>query len=160
MRRHWARNTIFVIVADHCASGVSRTALQPEKYHIPLLICSPGHLQPQKVDKLMSQIDIPPTILGLLNISYNSKFFGHDIFKTPPEKERAFIGTYQQLGMMTRDSLVILLPGELVLTSSRDNHNSPQPETSPNSRLVQQAIALYEAASYSFDNGLYRHDSN
>ncbi|WP_375333453.1 sulfatase-like hydrolase/transferase [Candidatus Tisiphia endosymbiont of Xenochironomus xenolabis] len=108
--RPWFDNTIFVITADHCASSAGKTDLPINKYHIPLLIYAPNILKPQIVDNLASQIDIAPTILGLLNFSYNSKFFGQDILNTPAN--RAFISTYQLLGFMKDNHLVILRPQE------------------------------------------------
>ncbi|OZG31346.1 phosphoglycerol transferase [Rickettsia endosymbiont of Culicoides newsteadi] len=106
----WFDNTIFVITADHCASSAGKTDLPINKYHIPLLIYAPNILKPQIVDNLSSQIDIAPTILGLLNFSYNSKFFGQDILNTPAN--RAFISTYQLLGFMKDNHLIILRPQE------------------------------------------------
>jgi phosphoglycerol transferase MdoB-like AlkP superfamily enzyme len=47
----------------------------------------------------MSQIDIMPTVFGLLNFSYESKFYGQDVLKAD-YKPRALIATYQDLGMI------------------------------------------------------------
>ncbi len=96
----WFKDTVFVIVADHCAYAAGKISLPVKKYVIPLLIYAPDHFPPQKIDKLASQIDIAPTVLGLLNFNYTTNFFGKDIFKMQPEQERAFIGTYQKLGYM------------------------------------------------------------
>jgi phosphoglycerol transferase MdoB-like AlkP superfamily enzyme len=75
----WYNNTIFVIVADHCAGSAGSVELPVTGYHIPLLIFAPGIIkQPQVVDRLMAQIDIPPTILGMLRFRYKTKFFGQD----------------------------------------------------------------------------------
>ncbi|HNA14713.1 MAG TPA: sulfatase-like hydrolase/transferase, partial [Cyclobacteriaceae bacterium] len=45
-KKPWFENTVFVIVADHCASSAGKTELPIEKYHIPMLIYSPSHVQP------------------------------------------------------------------------------------------------------------------
>ncbi|MDA9555776.1 LTA synthase family protein, partial [Pelobium sp.] len=75
----WFKNTIFVIVADHCASSAGKTELPANRYHIPMIIYAPDIIKPQVYDKLTAQIDIVPTILGLLDVNYQSKFFGRDI---------------------------------------------------------------------------------
>ena len=36
-----------------------------DKYLIPVFVYAPAHIAPRRVDRLMSQIDIPPTLLGL-----------------------------------------------------------------------------------------------
>ncbi len=109
-KRKWYNNTLFVITADHCASSAGKTELPIRKYQIPLMVFSPGTIIPRQENRLMSQIDIAPTLLGLLNFSYTSKFYGYDIFKLKEGNERAFISTYQALGLLERDSMVILTP--------------------------------------------------
>ena len=56
-------------------------------YELPLLVYAPKHFKPRRVDTLMSQIDIVPTVLGLLNISYDSVSFGRDIFRVRPQDQ-------------------------------------------------------------------------
>jgi phosphoglycerol transferase MdoB-like AlkP superfamily enzyme len=77
----FSNNTVFVILADHCASSAGKTELPVDKYRIPAMIYSPGFVQPQHYTNLMSQIDIMPTVFGLLNFSYESKFYGQDVLK-------------------------------------------------------------------------------
>ena len=65
---------------------------------------------------MTSQIDIAPTVLGLLGMDYDSRFFGVDVFQRPPGSERAFIGTYQLLGYLRDQTLVQLSPHRRVDT--------------------------------------------
>lgn len=153
-RKSWFSNTVFVIVADHCASSAGKTELPINKYHIPMLIYSPGNIMPGKMDRLMSQIDVGPTLLGLLNFSYTSKFYGYDMFKLEPGRERAFISTYQSLGYIKSDRLVILSPQlktETFLVSGKE-----QRKTENDQPLIDEAIAWYQTASYAFANGLMK----
>ncbi len=57
----------------------------------------------------MSQIDVMPTVFGLLNFNYQSKFFGQDVLKSD-YKPRALIATYQNLGLMKDTILTIISP--------------------------------------------------
>ncbi|MGC4074575.1 MAG: sulfatase-like hydrolase/transferase [Nibricoccus sp.] len=67
----WFKNTVFVIVADHCASVAGKAELAVKNYHIPLVIYAPGgQIAPGRVEDLTSQVDYAPTLLGLLNWSY------------------------------------------------------------------------------------------
>jgi len=120
-----------------------------------MLIYSPGNIEPGKMDRLMSQIDVGPTLLGLLNFSYSSKFYGYDIFKLEPGRERAFISTYQNLGFIKGDKLVILSP-QLKVESFQVSGNNDQVKTKADRELVNEAIAWYQTASYSFAHGLLR----
>ncbi|MCD0475793.1 sulfatase-like hydrolase/transferase [Flavobacterium sp. EDS] len=112
-KQPWFKNTVFVIVADHCASSAGKTELPLDKYRIPAFIYSPGFVPAQKYNKLMSQIDIMPTLFGLLNFSYESKFYGEDVLKSD-YKPRAFIATYQDMGLIKDNVLTILSPKQVV----------------------------------------------
>jgi phosphoglycerol transferase MdoB-like AlkP superfamily enzyme len=155
-KKEWYRNTVFVITADHCASSAGKTALPLRKYLIPLIIFSPAHILPDTESRLMSQIDIAPTLLGLLNFSYHSKFYGYDILKLKEGNERAFISTYQALGFMERDSLVVLMPGRKpeIRILENDGDSLVVPEVEPEKfQVVKDAISWYQSASYAFKHG-------
>jgi phosphoglycerol transferase MdoB-like AlkP superfamily enzyme len=109
-QRPWFDDTVFIITADHCASSAGKTELPVLRYHIPLMVHAPRHVPSRLEGALMSQIDIMPTIFGLLQFSYTSRFFGQDIFQTPAKARRAFIGTYQKLGMIQEERLTVLSP--------------------------------------------------
>lgn len=154
-KRKWFSRTLFIIVADHCASSAGKTDLPIEKYHIPMLIFSPSNIPPASMDRLMSQIDIGPTVLGLLNFSYKSKFFGYDIFKLEPGRERAFISTYQNLGFIKGHNLVILSPQKKI-DFYRLGANFERQAEKPDPDVVNEAVAWYQTASYSFKHGLMK----
>nr|MCR5519319.1 LTA synthase family protein [Bacteroidales bacterium] len=105
----WFSETVFVILADHCASSAGKTSLPLECYHIPAIIYSPGFVEPGFVDKVCSQIDVMPTLFAMLHFSYESGFYGRNILD-PDFKERAFMATYQDLGYYADDVLTVLSP--------------------------------------------------
>ena len=139
----WFDKTIFVITADHCASSAGKTDLPVNKYHIPLMIYSPKLLAPRIIENLASQIDIAPTILGLLNFKYKTKFFGSDIIHN--SVNRAFISTYQLLGFLKNDHLVILEPQSKPKVYKIENDEKY--EVFDQADLVDEAISFYMLAS-------------
>ena len=66
----WFKNTIFIFVADHCASSAGKDEIDVKNYQIPTIIYGQNLIQPQKVTKLCSQIDVFPTLFGQLHWSY------------------------------------------------------------------------------------------
>ena len=144
-KRPWFKDTIFVIVADHTAGSSGRTELDPEKYHIPMWVYAPGIIKTGRVDELASQIDVAPTILGLMGIDYESRFYGKDLMKEDPE--RAFISNYQSLGYLTKDGLVVLKPGREAqfLTADADGEYSPQEPVPPS--MLDETIGYYQGAA-------------
>lgn len=157
----WFRNTLFVITADHCASSAGIAALPAFRYRIPLWIYAPGgQVVPARFDRMVSQIDIAPTLLGLLGMDYDSRFYGVDVFQQPPGRERALIGTYQLLGYLRDGKLVQLSPHRKVDTLrpayARDEEQPPLPE---DPALTLQAISAYQTAAAAFGDGSMRQDA-
>ncbi len=149
-KKPWFRDTVFVIVADHCANSAGKEALPVKKYEIPLLVYSPAHIRPAQVDRLASQIDIAPTILDLLEFSYEDRFFGKDILALTPEQERAFIGTYQKLGYIKDNRLVILEPGRNIAFYRFARRTGTMAQNAPDTEMRDEAITYYQGESYLF----------
>jgi phosphoglycerol transferase MdoB-like AlkP superfamily enzyme len=149
---YWFKNTLFIIVADHCASSAGKTELPVDKYHIPMLIFSPENVAPGRMERLMSQIDIGPTLLGMMNFSYTSNFYGYDMNKLEPGRERAFISTYQTLGYIRNGKLVVLSPHAKAEAFKLSPDNKVLNRIK-NDAVVSEAISWYQSASFSFRNG-------
>jgi len=152
----WFKNTLFVIVADHCASSAGKVELPVDKYHIPMIMFSPAIIKPGKFEKLTAQIDIGPSILGLLNFNYHSKFFGQDVFKMKDDQQRAFISTYQSLGYIKNNKLVILDPNKKVTTFIPDFRTGNAISIPSENWLTEEAIANYQLAAYLYSNHGYQ----
>ncbi len=74
--RPWFSDTLVVVVADHGARVYGREEIPVQSYEIPFLVYSPSHIAPRRVDTVVSQLDVAPTVLGLVNFSDESTFFG------------------------------------------------------------------------------------
>ena len=152
--KSWFNNTLIVIMADHCAGSAGQTELPFMEYQIPLIIYNPTIVQPQRIDKLSSQIDVAPTLLALLNWNYESKFFGKDILKMKPEDERAFIANYQKLGYIKNDRLTILSPQQKVTSYKINRSTGAIERQSIDEGVVNEAVTYYQSASYVQKNRL------
>ena len=148
----WFDNTLFVIVADHTHKGRGRQELPLENYHIPMVIYAPKHVKPQRVDTIASQIDVPPTILGLLNVSYRSRFFGQDILLDGPTFERALMANYQTVGYYESGRIVELKPNARFRVVDADS-GKPAPMDELSLHLIDKAIGYYQLASEAYRVG-------
>lgn len=150
----WAKNTVFVIVADHSTEGRGRFDLEMTDFHIPLWIYSPHFIQPQKISRLSSQIDLLPTMIHLLNLKDNSPFFGKSILNTNWKEERAFIGNYQFVGFYKDKLLTTLGPNKIVRNFSFDPTSKRQ-EATDQEGATNEAISYYQLASEMLDTGAF-----
>lgn len=159
-RQPWYKNTVFVIVADHCASSAGKTELPMDKYRIPAMIYAPDFIKPNKFYNLTSQIDIMPTLFGLLNFNYESKFLGQDVF-SKNYVPRAYIATYQDLGFIKDNYLTVISPtrnvkqyqlfqkANLDLAKEYNIYYTENPiQNNQKKDLINQTISAYQSTSF------------
>ena len=107
-REPWYANTIFVIMADHGKLVGKATTEAPESYnHIPLMMFGPG-VPSGRYEALALQVDVMPTLLSMLNMSYTYDGFGQDLLHK--ERPMAFYSADNQLIARTRDRVYVYNP--------------------------------------------------
>ena len=150
----WFRNTLFVVVADHCQSTSGRSRLPLNKYHIPAFFYAPGIVPAGRNSSVCSQIDIAPTIFGILNWRYVSSFYGRDVRKDHGDAGRAFPGTFQNLGYLDgATGVVTTLSPRRSVDAQRWSLELPiadQGEVPPSQADTALATAIYQNASRRF----------
>lgn len=147
----WFNNTLFVFIADHGAGSAGKQELNPETHRIPLIFYAPNHIKPARYDFPVSQIDMLPTLLGLLNFNYDSVFYGKDALK-PDYAPRYFISNYQYIGYSKDKDLVVLKPVKAVTYYKNGQQTK---EVLPD--LLEGAVSYYQHASHWRD--LYKNAS-
>jgi phosphoglycerol transferase MdoB-like AlkP superfamily enzyme len=152
-KKPWFKDTLFVIVADHCASAAGKTRLPVAGYHIPAIFYAPALLKPNVYTPLVSQIDIAPSLMDVLGIKGVEQFFGQSFFSTAPAAQRAFISNYQALGYLKNNTLTVLLPKQEVESFSIDPITLAATPTAINPSLLNEAVAYYQTASKAFKTG-------
>ncbi|MCY2931238.1 MAG: LTA synthase family protein [Planctomycetota bacterium] len=159
----WFKNTVFLIVADHCARHEAEwkafKEVSPARYHIPAIIYAPGLpelVKPGVNNTLCSQIDLMPTILGMLKMSYTTKLFGRDIIASPPH--RAFISNPGDLGLLVDGKLVILEPRRTASTYVVNPDDTEDLAKEMDPALLEKAINYYQGAAYVLDHHLYQNE--
>jgi phosphoglycerol transferase MdoB-like AlkP superfamily enzyme len=159
-KKDWFKNTIFIFVADHCAGSAGNTDLPLWRYQIPAIFYAPEIIKPQIFNKNVSQIDIAPTLFGLMNLSYKSKFFGVDVLTNRKFlDEHAFVSTYLDVGYFEGHELYLLKPKKEVkifdVTLEKycwDGSKEILTKEYEKEEL-EEVISYYQAASYLFKNG-------
>lgn len=150
--RPWFKNTVVILVADHCASSAGKNEIDISKYQIPCMILNVKNAPDMKVDKMTSQIDIFPTLWNLLGWTYTNGFFGKNVFDAA-YKPRIVLGTYQKLVYMRNDSAVVLSPQHKIESFIYDKSKNEQKKTHLPKSFTDQAIANYQTAFELFKSG-------
>jgi phosphoglycerol transferase MdoB-like AlkP superfamily enzyme len=108
----WFANTIFVFVGDHGVEGESGS-VYPKAWnshrlsdeHVPLLYYAPSLLQPVTYDYTVSQIDVLPTLAGMVHQPYTNTSLGRDVINQQNIPHAAFIIHHDEgnIGVVTDD---------------------------------------------------------
>lgn len=109
----YSQNTLFVFVGDHGIRSKNALPLFPTSWvdqglaceHVPLLFYYPGKLQPQRVSAIASQLDILPSIAGILKMPYTNTAMGKDLTANLAADNYAFIIDHdtRQVGVVYKD---------------------------------------------------------
>lgn len=153
-------NTIFVFVGDHGMAG-NASEMYPAAWteqrltdeHVPLLFYAPFLLQPQRREEVVSQIDILPTIAGMLHQPYVNTTLGRDLLDPDKKNNYAFItNATGRVGIITDDfyfSTNLNFPDDqLVPVKKHELHYSTQQLDSIRKKLSVFTLAFYETAKY------------
>ena len=150
----WFDNTIFVFVADHTAGSAGKEDLPISNYQIPLFIYAPKLIEARENAQLASQIDLAPTLLGLLNLDYQSTFFGRNLLQANSLPPRVVVGNYQHLGLFDGQNLAILSPRQGLRRHDQALTDSIESRATVSDPLIARAITYYQTASYGFKHQL------
>lgn len=147
----WFHNTLFIFVADHCASSAGKNEIDISKYHIPAIVYDPSGNRSLRVENTCSQIDLYPTLFSMLGWDYHSNLFGKNVM-APGYEPRAVLGTYQKLALLKGDSLLVLSPQQRVEAYHYNPATNTQTPIPADPGLVKTAIAFYQTTYYLFKN--------
>jgi phosphoglycerol transferase MdoB-like AlkP superfamily enzyme len=109
------KDTLFVITGDHgFAVPPNITPMALARFNVPLLFYAPGHLLPQRRDTVASQVDIGPSVTGLLGIDDPTQAWGRNLF-SPALKDPGFAvikpsGSEEVVALIEGDRLLMRGP--------------------------------------------------
>jgi len=158
-------NTIFVFVGDHGVEGEA-DAVYPKAWtsyrlsdeHVPLLYYAPALLPAARYHYTVSQIDVLPTLAGMVHEPYVNTTLGRDVINQPDLFHSAFIIHHDEgsIGMVTDDYFFIksvnITQEDLVSLKDNQPPLSPQQQDSIKRKLSQLTSAFYETARWMLVN--------
>ena len=153
----WGKNTLFVIVADHDARVYGSEKIPMRHYRIPLLILAPGRLQPKVVQTRIGQIDIAPTVMGILGLPFTAPFFGQDVLHGPADRERPILVNHgRDVGLLFGEKLAVLglHKSAAVFNYDADSHDLLPAGNDP--AVIDLATAYYQTAFDLFKSRQYQ----
>ncbi|MBW7838874.1 MAG: sulfatase-like hydrolase/transferase [Chitinophagaceae bacterium] len=158
----WFSNTIFAFIGDHGVAG-NTTSVYKAPYanlgkladeHVPLLFYAPDLLTPQIRTETVSQIDVLPTIAGMLHQPYINSTLGRDLLNTNNKTDAAFIihhdegkiGVVNDRFFFTQN--LQINKRELYPINQKGMEASAAEKDSASKALSELTVAIYETSKY------------
>ena len=164
-KQSWFNNTIFVFVGDHGIEGEASqmypaawTSGRLSDEHVPLLFYAPELITAQTRNEVVSQIDLLPTLAGMLHMSYTNTTLGRDVLHAKNKTNAAFIIHHDEgnIGVVTDDYYFVKnlrIKKEELMPMRRDLFLPSKHESdSIKSHLSELTSALYETAKWMLVN--------
>lgn len=152
----WFANTLFMVVADHGARVYGSQQFPLASYQIPLLLFAPEHLKPGEVTMPISQIDIAPTVLGLLGLPYTAPFFGQNVFAQADPDRVLLLNHNHEVALYKQGKLAVLGLHNAADTYDCALDTAQLHSTAKDEGLLDLASAYYQSAFDMFMHHTYR----
>ena len=153
--RPYFDDTAVVIVADHGARVYGKEDFPLHSYRIPFLVYAPRHLAPQRVSAVTSQLDVAPTVLGLLGISYDSAFFGRDVLADPAHSLSVPLNHNRDVALLDNDHIHKLGFQKTAATVALDVRTNRQHPGAVDENGIKDAASVFQTAYALYSRGLY-----
>ena len=149
---YW-ENTVFLIVADHDARASGRDLIPIDNFHIPGVILHSGKLSTFD-DRVVSQIDLAPTLLSLMGIENVSPMIGHDL-NVKGSGGRAMMQYAENFAYMKGNNVSILQPQKEPLSFIYDVKHKKLISEKLQVKLAEIALAHALWGSLAYENQWY-----
>jgi phosphoglycerol transferase MdoB-like AlkP superfamily enzyme len=153
------KDTVFVLMGDHGARVYGAAEIPLASYQVPILFMGPGVPAGARLDTLASSLDVPPTLLGLLGMSYDSRFFGHDLFRVDPSRGRALMTHNNEVALMRGGRMAVLGLHESTTLFDVDPVTGAMSKVAKvdpaGQALIEDAIAYFNGADRLYRGGGY-----
>ncbi len=147
---YW-QDTLFLVVADHDSRVHGANLVPLRHFHIPALILG-ADIQPRHDDRVISQIDLPTTLLSLAGVQGNHPMIGHDL--TQEGGGRAMMQYGDNYGYLKDGSLLVLQPHR---SPTQYRYAAPDAYTQEcvDSNLLKEAMSHVLWPSWVYKNNYY-----
>lgn len=139
-KKEWFDNTIFIFVADHGAPLTAAYDISLDYFHSPLIIYAPQIIQPTTFECIGGQIDIFPTLMGILELPFINNTLGIDLLTS--ERPFIFINDDDKIGVLDQEYLLIMNDNkETALYHYRDSDTKNYIEVFPAKAIEMESYA-------------------
>ena len=152
---YW-KDTVFLVVADHDSRVFGKDLVPVANFHIPGLILG-ADIAPRRDPRIVSQVDLAPTLLSLIGIGDATPMTGQDL--TDPDRlkpGRAMMQYDRNFAWRVGDDVVILQPGKPVAGFRYDAATDRLLPAAASAQMARTALAHALWGTEAYEQGQYR----
>jgi len=153
-------DTIFLVVADHASNykihPEEKQQLMPiKRFQIPAMILG-GGIKAKKINRIVSQIDLMPTMLSLIGVSTITPMVGLDLTREDLEQiPQHVIMQYADIQAYREDNQFVLFQPNMKPKQLRLKNEQLIKVNEVDKDLIGRAISLSNLPTYLYENTLY-----
>lgn len=154
------KNTIFIVIADHNTRTYGKNLVPINKFHIPAFIIGPGVPKGKVYDKLSSQIDIPPTLLSYLGMSFETPMPGRNLTKLNSAIAGRSIMQFNDINAFRVENQVVIMQPNLKPLQFKIINDTTLIPVKLNNELAKDALAHVIMAGNLYKENKYKSRRN
>lgn len=147
-------DTLFLVVADHDARVFGAELVPVKSFHIPGVILG-DNILPKQDNRVVSQIDLAPTLLSLMGLETRNPMLGNDL-TNENAPQRAMMQFDKNFAFMDKDQVAILQPNKAPMLFKYNQQNLQLTPSEYNEELAEKALAHALFGSKAYEKGWYR----
>lgn len=153
-KEDYYKNTVFLVIADHDSRVRGIGAFPLTNYSIPALIISPD-ITPRVDKRIVSQIDMLPTLLSLTGVSGEFPLSGEDLNRDDII-ERAPVSYNELFGYVRGDKFTLLGPGTAPIFFKIGEHNTITESDSLSQKDLTVSVSVLNLGIQIYENNFQR----
>lgn len=153
-KEDYYKNTVFLVIADHDSRVRGIGAFPLTNYSIPALIISPD-ITPRVDKRIVSQIDMLPTLLSLTGVSGEFPLSGEDLTRDDII-ERAPVSYNELFGYVKGDKFTLLVPGTDPIFFKIGEHNTITESNSLSQKDLSVSVSVLNLGIQIYENNFQR----
>ncbi|MEQ3657838.1 MAG: LTA synthase family protein [Glaciecola sp.] len=154
---YW-EDTVFLVVADHDARVFGAELVPIKSFHIPGVILGKDVI-PKQDNRIVSQIDLAPTLLSLMGLETRNPMIGNDL-TNENAPQRAMMQFDKNFAYMEKEQVAILQPSKEPMYFLYDPQNKQLVKSKQNEELGEKALAHALFGSKAYEKSWYRLENN
>lgn len=153
-KEDYYKNTVFLVIADHDSRVRGIGSFPLTNYSIPALIISPD-ITPRVDKRIVSQIDMLPTLLSLTGVSGEFPLSGEDLTRDDII-ERAPVSYNELFGYVKGDKFTLLVPGTAPIFFKIGEHNTITESNSLSQKDLSVSVSVLNLGIQIYENNFQR----